>query len=260
MPDQTRNLNSVTDFAGTLDSNDRIIMTDNKASLKALTTAILGKAIIEGYTGSSLAGSSQSVKSAIDTLNSNLPYVGTGTIASAIASKVTAGVNHGFFLAKNDLADAPSGAYYKIEYIRVTGTSNVYVKAYANHAADNTYEAMFDYTNVTSLSGLWTKCPTRAEVDALNSKPTVSAIQKNGINLDTLTIPGVYACNNCTGTPNGLTGWFNVQVLPNGSGGDGNADYAIQIAIPLNSNDMYIRHCGAGTWAAWYKYTGVQVS
>lgn len=167
MPDQTRNLNSVTDFAGTLDSNDRIIMTDNKASLKALTTAILGKAMIEGYTGSSLAGSSQSVKSAIDTLNSNLPYVGTGTIASAIASKVTAGVNHGFFLAKNDLADAPSVAFYKIEYIRVAGTNNVYVKAYANHAADNTYEALFDYTNVTSLSGLWTKCPTRAEMDTL---------------------------------------------------------------------------------------------
>lgn len=77
MPDQTRNLNSVTDFTGTLDSNDRIIMTDNKASLKALTTAILGKAIVEGYTGSSLAGSSQSVKSAIDGLNSKIPTIVT---------------------------------------------------------------------------------------------------------------------------------------------------------------------------------------
>ena len=51
----------------------------------------------------------------------------------------------------------------------MAGTNNVYVKAYANHATDNTYEAIFDYTNVTSLSGLWTKCPTRAEVNELSS-------------------------------------------------------------------------------------------
>ncbi len=87
MPDQTRNLNSVTDFAGTLDSNDRIIMTDNKASLKALTTAILGKAIIEGYTGSSLAGASQSVKSAIDSLNSKQAGANAGGHNSVFRGK-----------------------------------------------------------------------------------------------------------------------------------------------------------------------------
>lgn len=93
----------------------------------------------------------------------------------------------------------------------------------------------------------------KSALDALNSKPTVNSIQKNSISLDTLTTPGVYACNNCTGTPNGLTGWFNVQVLPNGSGGDGNANYALQIATPLESNDNYLRYCSNGTWTEWVK-------
>ena len=87
----------------------------------------------------------------------------------------------------------------------------------------------------------------------LNSKPTVNAIQKNNISLDTLTTPGVYSCNNCTETPNGWTRWFNVRVLPNGGGGDGNTAYAIQIATPLSSNEIYIRHCDSGTWRAWEK-------
>lgn len=59
---------------GTLTVNDyiRVVGSDN-ASYKQLVSDV-AKKIIENYTGSSLAGSSQSVKSALDALNSKTAY------------------------------------------------------------------------------------------------------------------------------------------------------------------------------------------
>ena len=42
---------------------------------RRVTVANLAKAIVESYTGSSLAGSSQSVKAAIDSLNSKMAHI-----------------------------------------------------------------------------------------------------------------------------------------------------------------------------------------
>ena len=127
MPDQTRNLNSVTDFAGTLDSNDRIIMTDNKASLKALTTAILGKAIIEGYTGSSLAGASRSVKAAVDSLDSKLsPLLGYDQKAGL--TDLNNAKAAGTYVYMSSCANIPSGNYGYVQVIpsNSAGTGMVY--------------------------------------------------------------------------------------------------------------------------------------
>lgn len=86
-------------------------------------------------------------------------------------------------------------------------------------------------------------------VNALDSKATVSAIRYDGIDLNTLTTPGVYACNNCTNAPG--TGWFNVEVLPIGAGGAGNESYAIQRATQIASNNIYERANAGGTWGSW---------
>ena len=61
---------------------------------RRVTVANLAKAIVESYTGSSLAGSNQSVKAAIDSLNSKTEYIystgisltGQSTIRDAIVS------------------------------------------------------------------------------------------------------------------------------------------------------------------------------
>lgn len=52
---------------------DYIMGMSGTAEYKALVSAV-AKKIVEDYAGSSLAGSNQSVKSALDTLNSNLEY------------------------------------------------------------------------------------------------------------------------------------------------------------------------------------------
>ena len=51
--------------------SDFIRAVTSAGASRRITLANLAKAIVESYTGSSLAGSSQSVKSAIDSLNSN---------------------------------------------------------------------------------------------------------------------------------------------------------------------------------------------
>lgn len=58
----------------------RVVGSDN-VSYKQLVSDV-AKKIIENYTGSSLAGSSQSVKSAIDALNSNRAVTNTYSLAA----------------------------------------------------------------------------------------------------------------------------------------------------------------------------------
>ena len=168
MPDQTRNLNSVTDFAGTLDSNDRIIMTDNKASLKALTTAILGKAMIEGYTGSSLAGSSQSVKSAIDNLNSNInnPTITTINDLNTYLSNVSSAARSLLFLngtITNTLVERNASAIATVAKMdNTTADMSLY-------SLGGNYIGIIRYNFSTSTVTKKIEAAQKSDVEALNS-------------------------------------------------------------------------------------------
>ena len=82
----------------------RVVGSDNEAYKQSVSD--VAKKIIENYTGSSLAGSSQSVKNALDSLNSNLKrkianYNNITIPASGyvkIDSFATLGVNPSYFL------------------------------------------------------------------------------------------------------------------------------------------------------------------
>lgn len=82
-----------------LTTNDyiRVVGSDNN-SYKQLVSDV-AKKIIENYTGSSLAGSSQSVKSALDTLNSKSTLTAWGTTIS-----FTCPTNHRFMLLASSTA------------------------------------------------------------------------------------------------------------------------------------------------------------
>lgn len=54
-----------------ISNSDFVRAVTSAGASRRITVANLAKQIVEGYAGSSLAGSSQSVKSAIDSLNSN---------------------------------------------------------------------------------------------------------------------------------------------------------------------------------------------
>lgn len=118
---------------------------------RRITVANLAKAIIENYTGSSLAGSSQSVKAALDSLNSKTEatiasglsgwceYVQTGkvvtvqfvlTASSAIAvnSAIVSGLpkpSHSYTIGSFPTLTTPSGG----AYTRVTDTGTLVVTA-----------------------------------------------------------------------------------------------------------------------------------
>ena len=70
----TQNINAVTDLQS-IDGNDSILVSDSNTSLGKINYNKLAKAIIESYTGSSLAGQSNvSIQQAFSTLNSKLVY------------------------------------------------------------------------------------------------------------------------------------------------------------------------------------------
>lgn len=85
----------------------RVVGSDN-VSYKQLVSDV-AKKIIENYTGSSLAGSSQSVKSALDSLNSkSLTYLRTLT-SSDDCDALTQGV---YIYTTSAPQNAPSGTVY----------------------------------------------------------------------------------------------------------------------------------------------------
>lgn len=239
MPDQTRNLNSVTDFTGTLDSNDRIIMTDNKASLKALTTAILGKAMIEGYTGSSLAGSSQSVKSAIDGLNSNMADTRQRTLMGD--STALTGVDY------NTLE---SGWHFI-----GTGSTNgpgldwLLVHSFNNQGGGKCQQAytltgrIFNRANNGTTWSSWLEIADKASVDALNSKTTIRVIQQ-GEDVFTLaeTYPYLFMVSGTTGVTNLPTG-FNEGLLRSYRQAVSGARRIIIVAYEYNTVGMRTWEC-----------------
>lgn len=73
--------------------SDFIRAVTSAGASRRITLANLAKAIVESYTGSSLAGSSQSVKSAIDSLNSNMPIRVQTVSVSDIAVPANGGKN-----------------------------------------------------------------------------------------------------------------------------------------------------------------------
>lgn len=85
----------------------RVVGTDN-VSYKQLVSDV-AKKIIENYTGSSLAGSSQSVKSALDALNSKSLSYRRVLSSSDDCDTLTQGV---YSFTTNAPQNSPSGAQY----------------------------------------------------------------------------------------------------------------------------------------------------
>lgn len=75
--------------SGSMSSSDKFV-TDNGTTVTKIDYNALAKAIIEQYTGSTLAGSAQSVKAALDSLNSkSLVNLQTITVPSSSSTTMT---------------------------------------------------------------------------------------------------------------------------------------------------------------------------
>lgn len=76
--------------SGSLTSSDKFVL-DNGTNVMKIDYNALAKAIIEQYTGSTLAGSAQSVKAALDALNSNKAASNTFSLAACQTLKTNWG-------------------------------------------------------------------------------------------------------------------------------------------------------------------------
>ena len=85
----TQNINNST-AASAITGSDSIFISKNDTSLQKIDYDLLAKAIIEQYTGSTLAGSAQTLQAAINALNSNrLKIIKQGTFNSDNPIQIT---------------------------------------------------------------------------------------------------------------------------------------------------------------------------
>ena len=213
-----KNVNTVT-AATAVAAGDSLLVSKSNTALQKIDYNLLAKAIIEQYTDSTLAGSAQSLKSALDALNSKLFVQAGGNIT---ADNV------------NDLKEPAIYSRY-IEAVTITGDSSM-----GNHFG------LFIVTNTSSAErvgqyilmpnsgrvatrydngGTWTAwqiLATKADVDALNnnlkiiygtSYESVVAATDDLRSLDV----GTYRINGPlpTGTPALSGNWYGYVTIQN---------------------------------------------
>ena len=141
---------------------------DRKFTLANLAAWLLNK-----FNGLSLAGSNQTVKSALDSLNSNTYslLIGTAITSGADLDAYTTAGN--FYSASstitNSLSNAPFNGYgfkMHVEYINSNGT--ILQTIASGHTPSQHYERRGQRASGAWTFSDWEEQPTRAEMDALS--------------------------------------------------------------------------------------------
>lgn len=129
-----KNLTAVTSVAA---ADFARVVTSAGASVKA-TFANVAKYIVETYNGSTVAGSAQSVKSALDSLNSKYGYISTGSYNDI--------QTYGMYLCQS-LTNAPSSSFS--QYCLIVLGSALTTKQIAFPTANDNNVYIRHYTNST---------------------------------------------------------------------------------------------------------------
>lgn len=151
--------------------------TDNGSQTTKIDYDALAKAIIEQYSASTLAGSAQSVKAALDGLDGNKLDLKAGTAITNGTDVNTLQTPGTYSCASASIAaslsNIPSQATavgFRLDVARNGYNANNYL---TQTLVGVRYGLSFEYVRGMSVQGTWgewQKTPTRAEVDALNSK------------------------------------------------------------------------------------------
>lgn len=150
--------------------------TDNGSQTTKIDYDALAKAIIEQYAASTLAGTAQSVKAALDGIGElayAVNYKGMGRIAQN--DDLNSYTTPGSYVATStgittSLTNCPinnSGFSLHVESV-AGGTGQLLIQTIKRTSSNIGEVYLRTYTG--SVWGAWEKVPTRAEVDALNSK------------------------------------------------------------------------------------------
>lgn len=231
-------------------STDQVFMSDGGTMLKKIDYNVLAKAIIEQYTGSTLGGSSQSLKTALDAISENK--------ATNVCERLTS----------PDLLDtsiAPNNYYVTGATNAPEGASNVagYFTVMCREGFDNTirivtfqpYLSYQKYVNMKMNSSDWSGWvaePSREDFDDYSDGQIGLLVGKNIDDLHSEDTCGTYWLNN---------GATDVHGSFPSTGGQGllfvkrqTEDLWRQTYIPISSGyDLKCRYYSTSTneWTSW---------
>jgi hypothetical protein len=244
--------------ASGIGSGDYLRTVNSNNESEKINYTLLAKAIIEQWAGSTLAGSAQTVKSAIDALEGvSLDYTRSLT-SSDDCNTLTQGV---YIFSQSVPQNAPSGVQYGTLIViqgQTPSASTVYNFQLLSVSGRGLY-----YRRQQGASGdvftNWTKVAKQEDIDSLNSNSmTVKSILSSSDDLNDLT-NGVYIW--ATARPQNIPVSENYGLVIVFEGNQGGTYYNFQLCS-LSSRRLYYRRKqgdASGSFAAWSLVTATQV-
>lgn len=157
----------------TLATGDKLLLQKADGTTMNVDYAELARNIITQYNAQTLAGSAQSVKSALDILNNNISreILSSGTnLNTLVASNFTNKYYRGSAInaMTNIPSDLSSNAFpFALDVVAINTYSKQILYMYGGQ--NYTYERRQVQQSGSTVWSAWEKMPTRSEVDALNS-------------------------------------------------------------------------------------------
>lgn len=173
--------------------------------------------------GSDNASYKQGVPSLMNTMGVARTLISDNTDFDSLVPNATLGT--GYYRGNNisSMTNRPSPEVntfpWALDAINVNGYVKQILHVYTAAGNIVVYERIQHYSSGSSPFAAWTKVPTRAEVDALNSKTTqelTSSIASSGSGRATKVGNAVTVQGSFSGITTSGKGWYDICTLPNG--------------------------------------------
>lgn len=231
---------------------------DNGTKVEKAAYSEVVKQGIEEYAGSTLAGSAQTVKSAIDALNSNIINTPITNTVRYSGDNTVFDVPH---TSASDVMYYKTGVAFSSGHPTLGGSSGILFGYRINTGYgwqefwSSSSHATRELTNNTWSD--WKLVPTRAEIDAVIKRGDYKSILDNRFDAHD-TQPGSYWVARAANIPDSHQYGFLTHEVSS-------ADTQERLLTfhPYNSPEVFYKatsNDAGSTWTAWYKYTGTQVS
>lgn len=181
-------LNNLTEISqvSQLTATKNLLIFDSTSNAgNRITLNTLAKSVIESQSIADLAGTSQTVKAAINTLNSNVINLNSkkGVLADQDLNDIK---QEGVYLCTNTTTNKPTASdSWGQLIVTKSGSGETYQTFYllSNDVSNANDEYVRNYSS--NQWGAWVKRPTRAEITAINSKiSTIDIIASDMTDLD----------------------------------------------------------------------------
>lgn len=252
-------------------TDDILAGTDVSASAdKKFSLANLANWFLNKFTGLSLAGSQQTVKSALDSLNSNLMHLDLGVAipnGADLDSYTTVGTYYcGSASIAASLSHCPISTVGFKMTITQTGYADNYfiqnIKVHNRTDGERIFARCLTSNNPVKWSD-WFMQPIRTEMDAIQTNPfPIKRTLTSADDLNNIIESGTYGVESSipSNVPSDATGSYGMLMVFGGT--SGTQIRCFQLYAYTGRALYYRRKFGSASdaWSAWTKVTGTVVS